>query len=242
MVFENSLDGTEFEKDLAKSLLAFIPKHFGEAVKDLTLDYESIGTEREQKLKIILHHFTRIRTVLKDLDYTLMFLSKERKLILDHYPDLHSQKAYYNYHFENYYIRLVTLSDILGRFGAELYELGLDPKKTSAHVFKDRARKEGHEKISEITERIILHLEMLKEARHKKLHTGETDIEPLKGIMIWEDLNSIIGTETSSLLKEHTDSEVVGEMKRIESETLTLVSIMKEWLGEGSHKLKQLIG
>ena len=46
-----------------------------------------------------------------------MFLKKDRALILVHYPGFENLKEYYKYHFENFYIRLSTLTDLIGKLG-----------------------------------------------------------------------------------------------------------------------------
>lgn len=238
---EKALEETQFEKDLLTALLKFVPKHFKEVLDDSNLDYKNYGTETEIKLKMILDHFSNLYTVLGDLDFTTIFLNKKRDLILEHYPEFESHKKYYNYHFENYYIRLVTLSDIIGRLGNLIYEFDIDAKKASAYVFKDKAKKEGYLEISRHTNRLIEKLELLKEERHKKLHTGEADIEAFENVVFWEDLNKIMGLETESILKEHTDKEVLKEMQNLEERTLEIVDIVKDFLEESNNKLKDII-
>lgn len=241
MKLKQHLKGTQFELELAKALLKFVPIHFNEALHNSEINYEEYGNPTEKKLKKILHYFSRLYTVLNDLDYTFIFLKKERNLILDNYPELENQKAYYNYHFENFYIRLTTLSDILGRLGTLVYQLDIDLKKSSAYVFKEKVKKEGHLNTSAITDRLIQKLKLLKEERHKKLHTGEANIEPLEGIIIWEELNKIIGGEAEPILQEYTDTQITENIEKLKNETIEIVNILKEFLAESIIKLNELI-
>ncbi len=241
MKLEQHLEGTQFELELAKALQKFIPEHLNQTLHNSEINYKEYGNPVEKKLKQILHYFSSLYKVLNDLDYTFIFLKKDRNLILDNYPELENQKAYYNYHFENYYIRLVTLGDILGRLGTLVYQLDLELKKSSAYVFKDKVKKEGYVNISVITDRLIQKLEILKEERHKKLHTGVSDIEPLDGIVIWEDLNKIIGDDTDPLLKEYTDTQILENIEKLKNDTIEIVDLIKEFLVESTTKLNELI-
>lgn len=237
---EEALQETQFERDLITAILKFVPKHFKEALDDSTVDYKKYGSETEVKIKLIQNHFSNLYTVLRDLDFTIIFLKKKRELILAHYPEFEEHKKYYNYHFENYYIRLVTLSDIIGRLGNLIYELNIDSKKSSAYVFKDKAKKEGYSVISNHTNRLIEKLEILKEERHKKLHTGEADIEAFENVVFWEDLNKIIGADTEPVLKEYTDKKVLEEVEKLQEKTLEIVYIIRDFLEEANHKLKDI--
>lgn len=239
---ENKLEGTEFESELVKGLLNFVPDHMQKALADHSIDYYDLGTEKEQKLKIILHYFSSIYSVLSDLSTTIMFLKKDRTLILEHYPKFENQKEYYTYHFENYYIRLLTLPDIIGKLGVLVYSLDIDLEKSNAYNFKDKARKEGFEKISVITEKLIEKVNELKKERHKKLHTGVADIETLNGVVIWSDINKLIGEQnTDEILEDLTDLKIKEEIEEIQNTITETVEIIKEFLEESTTKLKEII-
>jgi hypothetical protein len=234
------LDGTTFEVELLKSLQKFVPRHIEDALNNTHIKYEEYGSEYEKRLKQILQHYGSIYSVLNDLDLTFYFLSKERHLILKHYPDLENQKDYYSYHFENYYIRLVTLSDILGRLGVLIYDLKID-LKSSAYIFKDKARKEGFEKISLITEKIIGSIKHLKNERHSKLHTGEAEINLLEGIVIWEELNKMVGADTPQILIEYTDEQIKDKVLAIKNSTIDIINLIRDFLEELALKFKENI-
>ena len=242
---ENKLEGTEFELELVKGLLSFVPDHMKTAIADHSIEYNDLGTEKEKKLKSILHYFSSIYSVLSDLSTTIMFLKKDRALILEHYPNFENQKEYYTYHFENYYIRLLTLADIIGKLGVLVYSLDIAIEKSNAYNFKDKARREGFGKIAAITEKLIEKVNELKKERHKKLHTGVADIETLNGIVIWSDINKLIGEQkTDEILEDHTDLKIKKEIEGIEGIENTItetVTIIKEFLEEATTKLKENI-
>ena len=238
---EEHLSGTQFQFELAKALLKFVPRHMKDCLKNSDLNYKDYGTENEVKIKLILKLYSNISNVLRDIDLTFNFLEKERTDILKNYPFLDSQETYFKYHYENYFIRIITILDLLGKLGTIIYNLDLKLEKASAYTFKDKAKKEGYEKISEIAEKITEKLSELKTERHKKLHTGEADIKAFNGVVIWEDINAIIGVETDEILKEDTDEQIKEEIALLRKNTLELIELIKDFLEESNIELKEII-
>jgi hypothetical protein len=231
------LAGTQFEIDLAEALGKFLPRHMELCLAKPELKFDEYGTDTEKKLKLIWKFYGNIRVVFRDIDLTLKFLERERSNILRDYPFLKSQETYYTYHYENYVIRATTILDVIGKLGALIYGLELDFAKVSAHTFKDKARREGYKEISKITEKIIAKLVDIKLKRNDKLHTGEADISLFQGTVIWEDLNAIIGYETTAVLQEHTDLEITKEISMLKNSTIELIDLIKEFLKESHIKL-----
>lgn len=238
---EEYLSGTQFETELANAIKKFIPKHMKECLNNPELKYEEYGTESEKKLKLILKYYTNLSIVLKDLDLTLKFLEKDRSSILENYKFLDSQETYFNYHYENYYIRIITILDIIGKIGTILYRFNLDLDKVSAHKFKDKALKENYEEIVKIIDKLTCFLNKFKNERHKKLHTGESSIKPFNGTVIWEDLNVKIDFDTDEILKQHTDQKIKEEIENLRGNTIELIEVVKEFFEESNKKLKEII-
>jgi len=238
---EEHLSGTEFEAELAKAMVKIVPAHLKACMENKVLDYDSYGTDNEKTLKLILKYFANIRSVLRDIDLSLNFLGKKRDVILSDYFFLESQGEYYKYHYENYYIRLSTLLDLIGKLGTLLYDLDLDLNKVSAYIFKDKAKKEGHENVSNIVDRLVEKFVELKTERHKKLHSGKADIEPFNEVVIWEDINSIIGSDTDEIQKHYTDEKINEEIQLLKTNTTEIIDIVKEFLEEAKSKLREKI-
>jgi hypothetical protein len=239
---EKTLEGTTFELELAKGLLSFVPAHMKAAIADHSIDYNDFGTEKEKKLKIILQYFSSMYSVLSDLSTTIMFLKKDRALILVHYPSFENLKEYYKYHFENFYIRLSTLTDLIGKLGVLVYSLDIALERSYVHIFKDKARKKGFEKIAIIAENLIEQVDKFKKERNKKLHAGVADIETLNGVVIWSDINKLIGEQkTDDVLEDYTDLKIMEEIEGIENTIIETVTIIKEFLEEATTKLKENI-
>lgn len=235
------LAGTQFEHELVKALQTFIPNHMKDCLSNLELDYESYGTEVEKKLKLIFKNYYKIRIVLTDIGLTLNFLKKERSQIIEHYPFLHDQEAYFTYHYENYFIRLVTMLDLIGKLGTLLYDLDLPLEKVSAYTMKDKAQSKGYTDLVNITKKMINGMSDLKVERHKKLHTGEADIKIFNGIVIWEDLDAITGLNTDQILIKDSDEKIKEKIETLETSTVEFINIVKEFLEESNTKLKEII-
>ena len=226
---------------LLSAISEFFKEHLDASIKNKEVDYSTYGNPKQIKLKLIYQLSNRINSVLYDLDLTFIFLNKERKLISEHYRDLESQEDYYNYHLENYYIRLVTLLDIIGKLGNEVYNLGLSVDKVSAYVFKDKAKKVGFNKIAEIVKNLTDKIADYKMARHSKLHTGESDFKIFREIVIWEDLAEIINYNVDPMVSNYTDKEIKQKLEELKAFTIDVIQLIETFMDEASTKLEEFI-
>lgn len=241
MKVSENYQSRKFHIVLLSSVQNFFKEHFDAAMESNDIDYETYGSPKQVKLKLIVQLSGRIGTVLDDLDRTFIFLSKDRKLITEHYSELEYQEDYYNYHLENFYIRLATLLDVIGKLGNEVYTLGLVKEKISAHIFRDKAKKEGYDKISKITEDLISKVDEYRKARHSKLHTGESDFQIFRKIVIWEDLMKKIDDNTDPILTEYTDKEIKEQLKELREFTIGVIQLIESFMDEASSKLEEFI-
>tara|TARA_A100000171_G_scaffold43727_1_gene45970 strand:- start:538 stop:1278 length:741 start_codon:yes stop_codon:yes gene_type:complete len=241
MKVSENYQGEKFHVLLITAVQKFLKEHMDAAMKSKEVDYETYGSPKQVKLKFIVQLAGRIGTVLGDLDRTFIFLAKDRKLINEHYPDLETQEEYYDYHLENFYIRLATLLDVIGKLGNEVYDLGLKKDKVSAYVFKDKSKSEGFDKISRITEDLIEKIDEYRKARHSKLHTGESEFKIFRKIVIWEDLMKMIKSEVDPILSEHTDEEIKKQLDELKEFTLEVIQLIENFMNEASLKLEEYI-
>lgn len=179
--------------------------------------------------------------MLDDIDLTFQFLNKDRSLILVHYPELKYQEEYYRYHFENLYIRLASILDLIAKIGNDIYNLDIKSKNVSAYIFKDVANKKGFKSISLITENLIVQIEKFKKARHSKLHSGESKFDLLDNIVIWEDLLNFSDSETDPILKKNTDEEIAEKIQEYNNETIEVVKTIRHFLNESTKQLMLVI-
>jgi hypothetical protein len=242
MKISENYQSRKFHKVLLLEIQKFFKEHFDAAMGSTDINYETYGSPKQVKLKLIAQLAGRINTVLDDLDRTFIFLAKDRKLITEHYTDLETQEEYYDYHLENFYIRTATLLDVIGKLGNEVYDLGLKNDKVSAHVFKDRARREGFEKISQITSDLIEKIDDYRQARHSKLHTGESEFKIFGKIVIWEDLMKImVESDVEPILTDYTDQEIKQQLTELKEFTIEVIELIESFMDEATKKLEELI-
>lgn len=231
----------KFHLVLLEELQKFFKEHFDAAMASKDINYETYGSSKQVKLKLTVQLSGRISKVLDDLDRTFIFLAKDRKLITEHYTDLETQEEYYDYHLENFYIRLATLLDVIGKLGNEVYGLGLTKDKVSAHVFKDKAKSEGFEKISQITGDLIAKIDEYRQARHSKLHTGESEFKIFRKIVIWEDLMKMIDSDVDPFLSDYTDQEIKQQLTELKEFTIEVIQLIECFMDEAAIKLEEFI-
>lgn len=234
------LEGTEFELILIDKTKSIISEHMKMCFNDSSLNYEELGNVTEIKLKSILKYFSNIYSVLDDIDLSLSFLHKEREDILEDYSFLNKQEDYYKYHFENFYIRLITLADLCAKIGVLVYVFQIDLSRVSIFTFKDKAEKAGKYEISKISEELKSSIKKLKDARNDKLHNGVTDIQLFQEVVIWEDYESFVPNITNDTLTLYTNEQVQNTIKKLNLEAVNLVQIIKRFLNELTEPLKEI--
>jgi len=242
MNFEEYFSKTDFEIELVKAVIPIMANHFKEAVTNEGIKYGDIGNENEKHLVRIQEHHVNLRTVIKDLDLVKEFLSiKDRKQIMRSFPNLESKQEYYKYHFENYMIRLVTLSDIIGKMGNEIFQTGIDPKDCNGYRFK-REIKPNNPKIAQIVEKLLVRIKEIKDKRHQKIHQGQTDIDQLDKIVFWDELDEILNSKNNPILEQHTDEALKEEINKLDKEVKEIIDIIKEFLDEAKAKILEISG
>nr|WP_315167347.1 Cthe_2314 family HEPN domain-containing protein [uncultured Flavobacterium sp.] len=229
-LFENSFS-LEYVKVIAPIMAAHMKDYLEQ---DEITDFDKLGTKKEIKLKEISKHFGLLQTVVNDLEKVLVFLRfGKRTELKEIYPELESQQDYYIYHFENYLIRVNSITDIIGKLGNAIYETGIE--KPNGYSFKE-AIKGSDKNLAEILERLLKKTKEIKTRRHEKIHTGETKISYLESIAFWDDINKIIGKQTAPILEEYTDKNLLEAAEKVEDETLQIISIISEFLEHSTSK------
>lgn len=241
--FANSKFGYEYVRILAP----LAGKHmeiFLDAIRNRVadnLDYNLIGTANEITLKKISNYYGLLHTVFEDLGLVLSFLRvKERSKLYELFPELENDEQYYVYHLENYIIRISTVSDLVGKLGNILYKTGIDEEKCNGYKFKDAISKIDSSKTA-IIEKLLIRTKEIKDIRHKKIHTGESELPYLTGIVFYSDLMKLINEKASPILDEYTDNNLIDEIDKIEIEIFEIISIVNDFLDASIDKLKDLV-
>ncbi len=230
--FSYKLASSRFAKEYIRITAPIIADHtkiFLETI-DKDIDFNTIGTDKEIKIKEISNYYGLLQTVISDLEKVLLFLRfKNRNKLEEIYPELENQEDYYRYHFENYIIRVNTITDVLGKLGNLIFETGIDIDDCNGYVFKEKIKKTDTN-ASSIIEKLLIKTKDIKEKRHKKIHTGESEINYLEGIAFFDDIFKIFQQNTDPHLIELTDSNLNQEINKLEQEIFEIIDIVNEFL------------
>lgn len=153
--------------------------------------FESVGTQSELETYSKIEKFFAIQNTLNDINKVFTFLAIDKTKIVSIYPEIESQENYFIYHIENYIIRIYTIVDLVGKLGNLLYQTGIQDEDCNCYKFKEKIKVQNIE-IGKMLEDILLHVDLIKKRRHKKIHTGEIEIDELKGISFWKDFSEFL--------------------------------------------------
>ncbi len=217
---------TKFGFEFIKILAPLTGKHLKVFLENTGTNYDEIGNDKEKKLKQIAHYYGLLQTCVSDLELVLTFLRiEDRKSITIQFPNLESQEQYFKYHLENFIIRIITLTDIVGKLGNSIFETGIIEEKCNGYTFKEKI-KVADPICSDIVEKLLIETKEIKNKRHSKLHTGDTKIGYFEGIVFYDELSKIIKSEASPLLDKLTDNNIQEEIDLLENDIRDVISLV----------------
>lgn len=182
-------------------------------------------SEGDKSTLKLFEYFGFLQKVLQDLEMVITFLKIETKKIRKVYPSLDTDEEYYKYHFENYIIRVISLQDILGKLGNILYKTNIDDEKCNGYNFKEALKKLGNPKHSYISA-ILEQSADIKKLRHKKLHQGVAELDNLKGIIFWDDLERATSEKFDKILHQMSAEDLSIQINKVENETIEIVDLV----------------
>lgn len=192
------------------------------------LSKEKNYSEEQILKKNIFNYFSSIQNVVNDLEKTLVFLQIDYSKILEVYSELGDKKSYYIYHFENYFIRINTITDLVGKIGNLICKTNIENEKCNGYSFKEKMIT-INPNLADSVSKILEHTKCLKIIRHKKIHTGESEIENLKDIVLWSDLAKYTKTGYDAILDDYTDLQIKLEICRVENEIKELLNFTNHY-------------
>ena len=134
-------------------------------------------------------------------------------------------------------LRIVFKHALIGKLGNLLYDKGIDDKRCNGYNFKEELKK-THPERALLVEDILSHAKINKGKRHEKLHTGELEIEDLKGIPIWEDYSNVLSIDFDNpILKEMTDKGIEEMINSLKDFLVLFVEKINLFLDESLDKL-----
>jgi hypothetical protein len=236
----DQLVDTQFGKEFVKILAPLTGKHLKIYLKNNSLKYEEIGDEYEKKLKEIGYYYGLLQTIVSDLELVLTFLKiEDRKQILEIFPSLESQKQYYKYHIENFIIRIVTITDVVGKLGNSIFETALPEEKCNGYTFKELIQ-HIEPNCGIIITKLLTLTKDIKDKRNCKLHTGETKIGYFEGIVFWDELSKIIKSDADPLLDKLTDDSINEEIVLLENDIRQIIKLVVEFTDFSTKKFTEI--
>jgi hypothetical protein len=194
------------------------------------VDYYNTGTEAEIKLLQMAALHSGLISVLDDLELTLLFIKNHnRQKLKEMFPGIVDQESYFKYFYENYYIRIATIPDVLGKLGIKVYGLNIKERYSNGKSFiKDHHVKD--EPVALILSNIMLLINDLIARRHSKVHSGIADCI-FEGFAFMEDYN-FLTEEQKAPFNDWTDKDIESELTKmndlLESVTFLIVDFLNK--------------
>lgn len=128
---------------------------------------------------------------------------------------------------------------MVGKLGNLLYETNIPNDDCNCYKFKEKVKKEYAE-IGEILEDILKYVDEIKKRRHRKIHTGEVEIEELIGISFWEDFSDFLPKEfdfNNPILKSMNEGSFNNMINGLHSFLDLLIVKINNFLDKSINKL-----
>ena len=215
-------------------------KHLKIFLENKGTNYDEIGDDKEKKLKEIAHYYGLLQTSVSDLELVLTFLKiEDRELLTKLYPTLESQEQYYKYHLENFIIRIITITDIVGKLGNSIFETGLTEDKCNGYTFKEKIN-QTDTTCSDLIKNLLVETKEIKDKRHSKLHTGDTKIGYFEGIVFWDELSKIVKSEADPILNDLTNNNIKEEIALLEKDIRHVIDLVIEFTDYATDKFIEI--
>lgn len=190
---EKTFSDILFKSTLAVKLISLVKpivsSHLEQCLADKSLNYDELGNEHEKMLKKAIAIYANLGTVVSDLEKVVVFLKLDKEKVSQTYPDL-SLEEYYNYHLENYVIRINSLPDILAQLGNTICNWGIPKKKCYGTTIPD-STKVTNEDIKNKMQLLLSKISSIRTIRNEKIHTGDAEIGYFDKSLCWDTLPTL---------------------------------------------------
>lgn len=222
--FSNLISSSELGKKLVLLSMPIVAEHLKMCLEDRKLDFNSIGNPRERLIRQSVSAYYNLISVASDLDKVIYFLSMERTHILANYPQI-SIKDYYNYHLQNYLIRINSVPDILVFIGNIICKWGL--KRRNCNIYGLTGRRNRKKKIDrDILKKIQFISSNIKEIKNKRnsiIHQGYAEIHYFDNSLCWE-ICPDLGIDLTDDMKEYIENNKVKAINVIKKEIYDILN------------------
>lgn len=241
MTLSDKITENKFAKQLIGVTADITSSHVKLSLQNRSLNYDELGTDNEKLIKKTFDYYYNLTVNVKDLEMVIAFLEiEDRNKIRKVYPKIEKQKDYYNYHVENFIIRIISIADIIGKIGHVVFQTGIKDKRCNGYTFKDKI-KNTEALLSSKIEALLEHTKSIKEKRHKLLHEGDKDFTYFYSVVVFEDFTRDMGSNEAILRKGLTEEALKREIKTIKKEINDTVDMIVEILELMSGKLAETI-
>lgn len=223
-----------FSSDLAVNLVTLakpiVAEHMKQCLANKSLKYEDLGDAHEQKIKRAVKNYINLGVVVEDLEKVITFLELDKKSVTEIYPNLGTDE-YYNYHLENYVIRLNSIPDILAQLGNVICQWGIYEKECYGTSIPNNAKvTDNYIKTNFST--LLSKISSIRSIRNKKIHTGNADIDYFGEALCW-DMFTKLGIQLDPLIEEYSNKKkeeaIQGICNEIEEVLKIVVNILNQY-------------
>lgn len=188
--FTDNLHSSKLSPKLVNLVKPIVANHMKQCLENKSLKYDEIGTNREKRFKKAVECFVNLQTITEDLDKVILFLKTDKDNINKLYPSL-TTEDYYNYHLENYIIRINSIPDALAQLGNIVCNLQIKKKNCSAHSFLGGKFVKKNPELKKIMLQLLRRIDAIKKMRNAKIHEGSTDIDYFKSVTSLDYISQI---------------------------------------------------
>lgn len=222
-----------YSSDLAEKLVTLakpiVAKHMKLCLADKTLKYEELGNAYEQRIKQALEVFGNLGIVVSDLEKVITFLELDKNRIVETYSNLEIEE-YYNYHLENYVIRLNTIPDILAQLGNIICQWGISDKHCYGTSISSNDKITDND-IKNNFSLLCTEISSIRSIRNKKVHTGKAEIDYLGKALCWEIFPKL-GIPLDPIIEEYAKEQKNEAVQNICDEINTVLKIIVDILNQ----------
>lgn len=184
-------------------------------------------THKEINFEKFSDYYFSYLTVIQDLEKVISFLKIDTNKILELFPFLKSEKEYYKYHYENYFLRILTIPDLIGKMGNVIFDLNIKEKDCNGYKFKTvySLLKNQEENIILNIEKILKFTEDLKKDRHLKIHLGKNNPEKLSNLNQQIFFLNVFNSEDDLEFRQRFYDNINDEIENLETEIGELIKL-----------------
>ena len=227
MTFSEQLYTSTLSVKLIQLVKPIVSSHLEQCLADKSLNYDELGDLHDKMLIKSMTIYANLGTVVSDLEKVVVFLRLDKEKVSQTYPNL-SLEDYYNYHLENYVIRLNSIPDILAQLGNTICKWGISNKKCYGTVIPDSS-KVTNEDIKNKMKLLLSKISSIKTIRNEKIHTGDAEIGYFDKALCWDMLPKL-GIPLTPLLEEYSKGKRVEAIDLICNEIIDVITIVVDIL------------